>query len=226
VRTVRVQDYSFELCGGTHCRASGQIGSFVILGDRSIGSGVRRIEALTGAGADSHLRARLELLGRAAETVGATTIEAVPDRIAALQAELKEARRKLREGGGGASGVPKPGDLHDRVESFDGVSIVTLAAPFESGELMKGYAKDLKAALGANVVALALDGDEPQLFVTADETAVAKGVSAGDLVKLAVGAIDGKGGGRPEMAQGRGTKRAGVEEALTVIRDMVAAARS
>jgi alanyl-tRNA synthetase len=226
VRTVRVQDYSFELCGGTHCRASGQIGSFVILGDRSIGSGVRRIEALTGAGADSHLRARLEVLDRASETVGATTIEAVPDRIAALQAELKEARRKLREGGGGASGVPKPGDLRDRVESFDGVSIVTLAAPFESGELMKGYAKDLKAALGANVIALALDGDEPQLFVTADETAVAKGVSAGDLVKLAVGAIDGKGGGRPEMAQGRGTKRAGVEEALTVIRDMVAAARS
>ena len=133
----------------------------------------------------------------------------MPDRIAALQAELKEARRKLREGGG-ASGLPKPGDLRDRVESFDGVSIVTLAAPFESGDAMKGYAKDLRSALGANVIALALDGDEPQVFVTADETAVAKGVSAGDLVKVAVGQIDGKGGGRPEMAQGRGTKRDGV----------------
>jgi alanyl-tRNA synthetase len=217
VRTVRVEDYSFELCGGTHCRASGQVGSFVITGERSIGSGMRRIEALTGAGADSHLRARLDLLDRATEQVGATSVDAVADRIAVLQDELKETRRKLKEGGG-ATGAPRPGDLRDKVESFDGVSIVTLAAPFESPDAMKGYAKDLRSALGANVIALALDSDEPQIFVTADETAVAKGVSAGDLVKLAVGAIDGKGGGRPEMAQGRGTKREGLDEAMTAIK--------
>jgi alanyl-tRNA synthetase len=220
VRTVRVEDYSFELCGGTHCRATGQIGSFVISGERSIGSGVRRIEALTGAGADSHLRVRVDLLDRAVEAAGAVSAEALPERLGALQGELRDARRKLREGGG-ASGVPKPGDLREKVESFDGVSIVTLAAPFESPEAMKGYAKDLRSALGANVVALALDSDEPQVFVTADETAVAKGVSAGDLVKLAVGAIDGKGGGRPEMAQGRGRKRDGVGPALEAIRTSV-----
>jgi alanyl-tRNA synthetase len=225
VRTVRVEGYSFELCGGTHCRASGQIGSFVITSERSIGSGVRRIEALTGAGGDAHLRARVEQLERAAEAVGAISVEAIPDRIATLQGELREAKRKLREGGG-STGLPKPGDLRDRVESFDGVSLVTLAAPFESSDAMKGYAKDLRSALGANVIALALDGDEPQVFVTADETAVAKGISAGDLVKLAVGAIDGKGGGRPEMAQGRGTKREGVAEALDLIKGRVAAAGS
>jgi alanyl-tRNA synthetase len=72
--------------------------------------------------------------------------------------------------------------------------------------------------LGANVIAVALDADEPQLFVTVDETAVAKGVSAGDLVKAAVAAIDGKGGGRPEMAQGRGTNRDGVAAALEAVR--------
>ena len=217
VRTVRVQDYSFELCGGTHCRATGQIGSFVITGERSIGSGVRRIEALTGAGADSHLRARLDQLDAAVAAAGAISAEALPERIGAIQAELRDTRRKLKEGGGGTSGVPKPGDLRDKVESIDGVSLVTLAAPFESSDAMKGYAKDLRSALGANVVALMLDADEPQLFVTADETAVAKGVSAGELVKLAVGAIDGKGGGRPEMAQGRGTKREGVASAMTAI---------
>jgi len=220
VRTVRVEDYSFELCGGTHCRATGQIGSFVITGERSIGSGVRRIEALTGAGADAYLRARLDQLGAAVVAAGAVSAEALPERIGALQAEVKDARRKLREGGG-PSGVPKPGELKDRLESFDGVSLVTLSAPFESSDAMKGYAKDLRSALGANVVALGLDADEPQIFVTVDETAVAKGVSAGDLVKIAVGSIEGKGGGRPEMAQGRGTRRDGVGAALELIRASV-----
>jgi alanyl-tRNA synthetase len=220
VRTVRVPDYSFELCGGTHCRATGQIGAFVITGERSIGSGMRRIEALTGAGADAYLRAREDQLASAVAAAGAISAEALPERIAALQAELRESRRKLKEGGP-SSGLPRPGDLRDKVESFDGVSLVTLAAPFESPDAMKGYAKDLRSALGANVVALVLDADEPQIFVTVDETAVAKGVSAGDLVKVAAPSIDGKGGGRPELAQGRGTKRDGVGPALEVIRASV-----
>ncbi|HET7182931.1 MAG TPA: DHHA1 domain-containing protein, partial [Candidatus Limnocylindrales bacterium] len=71
-----------------------------------------------------------------------------------------------------------------------------------------------------------LDADEPQVFVTADETAVGKGISAGELVKVAVARIDGKGGGRPEMAQGRGTRREGVPDALAAIRDLVAANRT
>jgi len=221
VRTVRVPDYSFELCGGTHCRATGQIGGFVITAERSIGSGTRRIEALTGTGADAYMRVRLHQLDTAVEAAGATSAEALPERIGALQAELRDSRRKLREGGGAASGLPRPGDLRDRVESFDGVSLVTVAAPFESSEAMKGYAKDLRSALGANVVALVLDGDEPQIFVTADESAVAKGVSAGELVKVAVAPIGGKGGGRPELAQGRGTNRDGVAQALEVIRASV-----
>ena len=221
VRTVRIQDYSFELCGGTHCRASGQVGGFVITAERSIGSGMRRIEALTGAGADAHLRARDETLARTAELLGANSVDSVPDRVAALQEDLKETRRRLKAGGGATPGMPKPGDLRDRLETFDGVSLVTLAAPFESTETMKGYAKDLRSALGANVVALALDGDEPQLFVTVDEMAVAKGISASDLVRLAVGPIDGKGGGRPEMAQGRGTRRDGVPGALEAVRAAV-----
>ena len=219
VRTVRVQDYSFELCGGTHCRASGQVGSFVITGERSIGSGMRRIEALTGAGADAFLRQRADALERAAALAGATSVDVLPERISALQDELKEARRKLRVGGGAAgAGVPKPNDLRDRIEHLDGISIITLGAPFESPDAMKGYARDLRTALGANVVALVLEADEPQVFVTVDEAAVSKGVSAGELVKLAVAKLDGKGGGRPEMAQGRGTRREGVGEAIAAIR--------
>jgi alanyl-tRNA synthetase len=217
VRTVRVQDFSFELCGGTHCRASGQVGSFVITGERSIGAGTRRIEALTGMGADAYLRRRDELLAEAASLVGAHDPEAVPERISSLQEEVREARRRLKEGLAAVAALPRPGELRDRIRSVDGVSIVTLAAPFESPEAMKGYARDVRSATGANVIALALEADVPQVFVTADETAVARGVSAGDLVKLAVAAIDGKGGGRPEMAQGRGTRREGIPAAIAAI---------
>ena len=109
VRTVRVEGYSLELCGGTHCSASGQIGGFVITADRSIGAGTRRIEAMTGDGADALLRERTELLERIAETVGATSVDAVPDRVAALQDELREARRRLRAGGGGLPKARRPG---------------------------------------------------------------------------------------------------------------------
>jgi alanyl-tRNA synthetase len=220
VRTIRVQDYSFELCGGTHCRASGQVGGFVITGERSIGSGMRRIEALTGAGADAFLRARSEGLERAAAAAGAQTVDALEDRIAALQDELRETRRRLREGGG--SSIPRPADLRDRIEHLaSGLSLLAAVAPFESADAMKGYAKDLRSAFGPDVVVVGLEADEPQLFVSVGPEAVARGISAGDLVRAAMPALDGRGGGRPEMAQGRGTRREGFAEALGAIREAI-----
>ena len=114
VRTIRVEDYSFELCGGTHCRATGQIGGFLITGERSIGSWMRRIEAVTGAGADALVRDRFRALDRAAEAVGAQSLDAVPARIAALQDELRETKRRLKAGGG--AGMPRPGDLAKAAE--------------------------------------------------------------------------------------------------------------
>ncbi len=82
---------------------------------------------------------------------------------------------------------------------------------------MKGFAKDALGDLGVDVVAVAMDADEPQVFVTVGSAAVGKGLSAGDLVKEAAAAIEGKGGGLPEMAQGRGTRREGVPDALSAI---------
>jgi len=219
VRTVRVEGYSHELCGGTHCRATGQIGSFVITGERSIGSGMRRIEALTGAGADAWLRARTDTLAAAAEAAGAQTVEAVPDRIRALQEDLRETKRKLKAGGGGAAGLPKSGELAAGAETLDGdVRLVAFAGPYASIDALKGAAKDLRGVLGPGVIALGLDADEPQLFVTVSDDLVSRGIAAGDLVREAMAAIDGRGGGRPEMAQGKGTRRDGLPAALDAVR--------
>ena len=178
VRTVRVEGYSHELCGGTHCRASGQIGNFVILGERSIGSGMRRIEAVTGEAADALIDARFEELERIAELVGAQTVEAVPERIAALQDELRETRRRLKAGGGGA--LPKPGELAQRADEVaPGIRLITFAGPFESIDAMKAAARDLRNLLPSGVIALGLDADEPQVFVTVSDDLVEKGIAAG-----------------------------------------------
>ncbi len=222
VRTVRVADYSFELCGGTHCRASGEVGSFVITADRSIGSGMRRIEALTGEAADDYLRARSELLASVAERVGAQTVEAVAERIAALEAELREAKRRLRAGAG--SGVPKPAELAAGArEVAPGIRLVSRAAPWASIEELKAAAKETRGLLPSGVIAVGLDADEPQLFVGVSDDLVARGVAAGDLVRAAMAHIDGKGGGRPEMAQGRGSRREGLPAALEAIAAALAA---
>ncbi len=216
VRTIRVKDYSFELCGGTHCRATGQIGGFLITAERSIGTGMRRIEAVTGAGADALVRERFEALDRAAEAVGARSIDALPERIAAVQDELRETKRRLKAGFGAS--IPKPGELAASArEVAPGVRLVAGAIAFDSMDSLKAAARDVSAVLGSGVVALALDADEPQLFVTVSEDLVGRGVSASDLVTLAMPALDGRGGGRPGMAQGRGTRREGLTAALDAI---------
>jgi len=223
VRTIRVDGYSHELCGGTHCRATGQIGSFVITGERSIGSGMRRIEALTGAGADAFVAERLAQLERAAAAVGARSVEALDERIAALQEELRAARQRLKAGGAAAGGRPRPGELAARAESVaDGVALVTWSGPLGSIDELKGLARDVRGSLESGVIALALEADEPQIFVTVSDDLVAKGVAAGTLVQAAVPAIDGRGGGRPQMAQGKGSRREGVGEALAAIRAALA----
>jgi alanyl-tRNA synthetase len=224
VRTVRVDGYSHELCGGTHCRASGQIGSFVITGERSIGSGMRRIEALTGAGADAFLRSRSDALAAASEAAGAQTPEQLPDRIRALQDELRETRRRLKAGSAAGGGVPKPGELAGLAEEVaPGIRLVAYAGPFASIDELKGVAKDVRGILGPGVVALALDAEEPQLFVTVSDDLVAKGIAAGDLVRAAIAKVGGKGGGRAEMAQGKGSNQAGIAEALATIRSTLSA---
>jgi alanyl-tRNA synthetase len=177
---------------------------------------MRRIEAVTGDGADAYVAERFAALERVAAAVGATSVEGAPDRVAALRDELREAKRRLRAGGGGD--LAKAADLVARAEEVaPGIRLVRLAGPFESIDAMKGYSKEVRAALGSGVIALGLDAEVPQVWVTVSDDLVASGVSAGGLVRSIVGHIDGKGGGRAEMAQGMGTRREGLGEALEAV---------
>jgi alanyl-tRNA synthetase len=202
VRTVAVEGYSLELCGGTHCQRTGEIGSFYITGERSIGAGMRRIEAVTGEGADAWVETRLAILDELVRRLGVTGPEALPDRVAALQGEIRELRRRLK---GGSVPIPRPAELAGQARRVGaGIALVTAAAPFPSIEEAKGLAKDVRGILGSGVVALAVDAPESELVVLVTPDLAARGVSAGDLVRRAVAVAGGKGGGRDEMAQARG----------------------
>ena len=220
VRTIRVEDYSFELCGGTHCRATGQIGGFSITGERSIGSGMRRIEAVTGAAADRLARDRGETLERVAGAVGAQTIDAVEDRIAALQDELRETKRRLKAGA--ASGVPQPTELAAKAEEVaPGVRLVAAAIPYELTEALKAAAKAVRAALefGRHRPA-ARCGRAADLRHRLGRPRRTRdlGGRAGQGRSAPIGA---KGGGRPQMAQGMGTDRSGITDALASLRGAI-----
>jgi alanyl-tRNA synthetase len=178
---------------------------------------MRRIEALTGAGADAWNSARVAQLEAATEAAGAQSAEQLPERIRQLQDELRETRRRLKAGGG--AGLPKPGELAAGAQDVaPGLKLVAFAGPFESIDALKGAAKDIRGSFPSGVIALGLDADEPQVFVTVSDDLVGRGVSAGDLVREAVAAIGGKGGGRPEMAQGKGSDREGLGQAMEAIR--------
>ncbi|HEV8516438.1 MAG TPA: DHHA1 domain-containing protein, partial [Candidatus Limnocylindrales bacterium] len=211
---------SHELCGGTHCRATGQIGDFRITGERSIGSGMRRIEAVTGEGAEALVGERLALLERLAVTLGADSPATLSERVEQLQERVRTLEARLRSGAPG--GPERPSELARSAESVDGTRFLAYAAPFGSMEELKAYAKDIRGILGEGVIAIALEADEPQLFVTVSPDLVARGISAGELVRSGAPVLEGKGGGRPEMAQAKGTRRDRIPSALEAIRRALA----
>jgi alanyl-tRNA synthetase len=215
VRVVFVDGFSRELCGGTHCSTTGQIGGFVITGERSVGSGMRRIEALTGDAADAYFDARVALLERATQEAGARDAVALPDRVREMQERNKDLERRLRSGGTGVNA----GQLARSALPVDGTKYVSYSSEFDSMKELQSFARALRAELGDGVIAIGLEADEPQLFVTVSDDLVTRGVSAGDLVNRGAPVFEGRGGGRPEMAQARGSRRDRLPSALTAIRE-------
>ncbi|QLC26779.1 alanine--tRNA ligase [Parasphingopyxis algicola] len=215
-------DYSVELCGGTHVSALGDIGLFVIVSESAVSAGVRRIEALTGEAARLWYRDREAKLASAADALK-TSADELPGRVAALvderkrlEKELADAKKTLAMGGGNASG-PKAETIADTrflgqiVEGLDPKSL-------------RGLIDEAKASLGSGIAAIVAVND--------GRASVAVGMTddlAGDrdsvaLVRTAVEALGGEGGGgRPDMAQGGGPDGDKAEAALTAIREAIAA---
>jgi alanyl-tRNA synthetase len=216
VRTVRVEGYSHELCGGTHCRATGQIGGFIITGERSIGSGMRRIEAVTGEAAEALAEERFRVLETAQAAAGASSAEQLVARIEELKAKGRGARAS-------SDLVPTAQAAAKAAQLLRRGALVTHSGGFRDMEELKAWARDVRRTLGSGVIAAALaDDEQPQLFVTVSDDLVQAGVDAASLVREALAGSGGKGGGRPEMAQGRVPAPAALEAALQKLRDRLA----
>jgi alanyl-tRNA synthetase len=219
------RNYSVELCGGTHVRATGDIGVFRIVSESAVSSGVRRIEALTGEAARAWLVAREDALKAAAGVIRATP-EEVPARIMALmeerkrlEKELAEARKALALGGGGSGGPAASTDEEIAGVAFSGQVLEGLD-PRELRPLLDAT----KQRLGSGVAAVIAVNDGKASIAAAVTDDLTARFSAVDLVRAGVEALGGKGGGgRPDMAQGGGPDGAKAAEALAAVKAVLAA---
>jgi len=205
--------YSLELCGGTHVARTGDIGAFVLLGDSASSSGVRRIEALTGEAALAHLRLQEGRLVEVANLLKAPVAEIVErvkslsEERRALVNEVSQLKRDLAMGGGSGGGV--------EAVDVNGIKMIAQVLTGVSGKDLPTMVDAMKEKLGSGVVLLIADtGAKPAVAagVTADLTA---NLSAVDVLRAAVAALGGKGGGgRPDLAQGGGVDISAADDAI------------
>ena len=218
VRVVSVGDWARELCGGTHVTRSGQLGVIKLLGESSIGAGVRRVEALVGVDAYRFLAREHVLLNSLTELIKGARTEELPERIADLLNKMKDIEKELATVRS-AQALSQVGDLAKMAKIINGVSFVSsVMADGVSGDDLRKIALDLRSREDKSVVALISSNEgKPVLVVATSEGARAVGVKAGALVKIGSTVLGGGGGGKDDFAQGGGTDAAKSLEALNAI---------
>jgi alanyl-tRNA synthetase len=222
VRVVEIPGFSTELCGGTHCDATGQIGLFTIVSEGGIAAGVRRIDAVTGHGAIARLRAfdreRNELAARLKAPVDtvADRVGKLLDERKELQKQVEELKQKLVLGGGGGPSTVDAGGIKLLAKVIDGAT----------GKDLRGHAEMLLSRLGSGVVVLgAHEGDKASLVVKVSDDLTSR-VHAGQLVQKLAEQVGGKGGGKADFAQAGGRDAEKLATAIDSVRGYIEAAAS
>ena len=219
VRVVSVGDWARELCGGTHVARSGQLGVVKLLGESSIGAGVRRVEALVGVDAYSFLAREHILLNSLTNLIKGARVEELPERISAMIAQLKDVEKELAQVRT-AQVLAQSASLVTQAEKINDYAVIAHDMGRNlSGDELRVIALDLRAKLNSGVVALASEGEEKVIIVVAVDDAARKiGAKAGALVKIASAVLGGGGGGKDDFAQGGGTDSSRISEAFIAIK--------
>ena len=224
VRVVEVGDYARELCGGTHAGSSAQLGLVKLLGEASIGAGVRRVDALVGLDAFRYLAREHVIISQVSESLKLHSADELPERIAALTARLRDAERdldRLRA----ANVLQAAPDLAKGSSDIGGVAVVAHAVGSVSADDVRKLAMDVRGRLDAGrggvVAIIGVAGDRPVLVVATNDAARARGIKAGELVRTGAGVLGGGGGGKDDLAQGGGTDVTKVDAALEALRQQI-----
>ncbi len=220
VRVVEIGGpWSRELCGGTHVRHSSQIGALTLTGESSVGSGVRRLEAFVGMNALKHLATERALVAELSDVVKAPAGD-LPERVSELVARLREAEKEL-EKARREQVAASAGSLTDAAKDVAGVTFVGQHIAGGAGDDLRRMVTDTRGQLGEErptVVALTGDGSgKPVIVVATNESARAKGIKAGALVRVAAQTLGGGGGGKDDLAQGGGQDAGRVQDALAAL---------
>jgi alanyl-tRNA synthetase len=215
VRVLTVPGFSKELCGGTHVRATGDIGLFKIVSDESIASGTRRIRAVTGADAFTRFQETEALVDQVAGGLRTSRVE-IPAAVERLQEELKKARReadelrlKLATGGGDASS-----NGNEAREVAGGVKVLAREASGLDAAGMRQLSDTLLARINSGIVVLGRSGDGKVSLIVRTSPDLTLRVPAGQVIKELAPIVGGRGGGKPDMAEGGGNQPEKLAEAL------------
>ncbi|MEJ7837245.1 MAG: alanine--tRNA ligase [Thermomicrobiales bacterium] len=220
VRLVEIDEFSQELCGGTHVGRTGEIGPFVITSESSVAAGTRRIEALTGNAAIERMLGQQRVLDELGRELKVSWVE-VPTQIQAMQDRSRTLEREIDRLRGQLAGA-KSEDLLQQAIEVNGIRVVTSRVEVESKDGLRQLADRLRDSLQSGVIALgAIVDGKPSLLIAVTADQVAAGIKAGDIVRQAVVHIDGRGGGRPELAEAGGKNPEGLDAALEAVSGIV-----
>ena len=221
VRMVSAGDYTRELCGGTHLQATGQIGFFYVLSEGSIGRGLRRIEAVTGRGAEEHVRERLSLMERMAAALGGTPAE-LESNLNSLLSEVDAQRREMREVQRRLAKAETARVLEE-VREVRGIKVLAAQVEAPGMETLREMTDWLQDRLGSAVIVLgAVMGGKPGFVAAVTPDLVERGLKADALVREVAEVVGGGGGGRATLAQAGGRDPHLIGEALRLVTTLVA----
>ena len=220
VRVVSIPEVSMELCGGTHTRMTGDVGLFKIVGESSIASGIRRIEALTGFGTFVRLEEDENLLQEIAHTLRAprTELTRAITRLLEQQRHLENELEALKR----RTAKSQIGNLVESPATVKGISVVSRRVEGVDASMLRELAENAGTKIGSGVVVIGLDSDGKASLVAVVSQDLQKRLHAGRIIKEVAALVGGSGGGRPDFAQAGGKNAEKLEEALQAVYNIVA----
>ena len=219
VRVVKIGDFNTEFCGGDHVKNTNELGLFKIVSEGGVGAGVRRIEAVTSSDAFKFLQDRDDLLTKSAASLKVAQIKEVPHQVETLQNELKEVQ-KQNESLQAKIAAQQANNVFENVQATKNGSLIAAEVQVAGMGQLRQLADTWRSKALSDVLVLATASDgKANLLVAVSDDKTKEGLKAGDLIKAIAPAINGGGGGRPNLAQAGGKNPAGIKEALSQAKD-------